>query len=341
MHALELLRQPEKLADKPVYTVYGDDPFLRREALAAIERAVLAGEEDELAVARFAGDDTTLADVLDEVRTLPFFSKRRVVIVDGADPFVTTHRKELEEYVERPASSGVLVLSVKSWPSNTKLAKLVEREGLSISCKGPENRERATYEKELVPWLVHYAKARHGAHFDVEAARLLVELVGPEIGLLVTDVDKLHVYVGERAKIHKDDVQRMVGAGRTESIWKTLDAATTGSTALALDQLDRLLAAGEHPVPVLAAFSSSLLKLHHAGRLRRARMDLKEACRAAQVFGAAETVRQQHAHLGPKRVDELPALLLQADLDLKGSSTLHPNTVLEKLIVTLGKPRED
>ncbi|MDR3636863.1 MAG: DNA polymerase III subunit delta [Isosphaeraceae bacterium] len=340
MHALELLKQPEALVAKPVYAVSGDDPFLRRETIAAIVRTILGEEEDELAVARFAGDQATLADVIDELRTLPFFAKTRVVIVDGADPFVTAHRKELEEYVEHPVSSGVLVLSVRSWPSNTKLAKLVEAAGLSVSCKGPEERERGAFEKELVPWLVHYAKSRHGVQLELDAARLLVELVGPEIGLLVTDVDKLYVYVGERPKIHRDDVARMVGAGRTETIWKALDAATTGNTALALELLDRLLAAGEPPVRVLAAFSASLLKVYHAGRLRAARLDLKEACRVAGAF-PAETVRQQHAHLGPSRVDAIPRLLLQADLDMKGSSVLLPNVVLERLMVALGLPRND
>ena len=340
MHALELLRQPETLTAQRVYAVHGDDPFLRRETIAAITRTILGDEGDELALSPFAGDEATLADVLDELRTLPFFAKQRVVVVEGADPFITAHRKELEEYVERPASAGVLVLSARSWPANTKLAKLVEAHGLSISCKSPEERERAAYEKELVPWLVHYAKARHGVHLDLDAARLLVELVGPEIGLLVTDVDKLHVYAGERKKIHRDDVARMVGAGRTETIWKTLEAATTGNTALALELLDRLLAAGEPPVRVLAAFSSSLLRVHHAGRLRRARVELREACKIAGAF-PPDTVGRQHTHLGPLRVDALPALLLQADLDMKGSSTLHPNVVLERLVVTLGRPRPD
>lgn len=338
MHALELLRNPALIPVKPVYAVFGDDAFLRREALEIIARAnTQGGEEDDLGVSRFAGDQASLADVLDEVRTLSFFSKRRVVIVDGADAFVTAHRKDLEAFTEHPSSAGALVLSVKSWPGNTRLAKLVEKAGMAVECKGP-------HERELVPWLIHMAKLRGNAQLDEDAARLLLELVGPEVGLLVAEVEKLAVYVGSRAKIHRDDVAKMVGAGRIETIWKTLDAATTGHGDLALELLDRLLTAGEHPVGLLAAISTSLLKLHHAGQLRRARVDLKEACREAGIPlypAAIEQTRQQHAHLGPRRVDQLPALLLQADLDLKGSSTLTPRTVLEKLIVQLSRPRAD
>ena len=50
---------------------------------------------------------------------------------------------------------------------------------------------------------------------------------------------------------------------------------------------------------------------------------------------------QQHSHLGPSRVDKIPALLLQADLDLKGASILPARTILERLIIEFAGPRGD
>ena len=338
MHAIDLLKDSAKLTLAPIYAVFGDDAFLRREVLREIRRVALGGEgdDDELSVARYPGESATLADVLDELRTLPFFAKTRVVVVDNADPFVTAHRKELEAYAEQPASRGILILLVKLWPSNTKLAKLVEKVGLSIDCKGPN-------ERLLTPWLVHLAKTRYKADLDPAAADLLRELVGGEVGLLAAEVEKLAVYVGPTAKIQRADVARMVGAGRIESVWKVLEAATTGRGDLALEHLDSLITSGEHPVGLLAAMSSSLLKVHHAGRLRRLRLDLHEACNASGITYpvAIELTRRQHAHLGPTRVDRLPALLLRADLDLKGGSQLPPRTVLERLVVELAGPRLD
>ena len=207
------------------------------------------------------------------MRTLPFFSRRRIVVVDDADPFVTKYRKELETYVESPTGAGVLVLMVKSWPSNTKLARQVATSGLALDCSSPR-------EKELVPWLVHHASTQD-AVLDADAARLLVELVGAEVGLLTAEVEKLAVYVGETRRIRRDDVSRMVEAGRIETVWKVLDAATMGHAAEAIGHLDDLLASGEFPVRVLAALTSSLLKIHHAGRLRASRINLDEACRIA------------------------------------------------------------
>jgi DNA polymerase-3 subunit delta len=272
--------------------------------------------------------------VLDEVRTLPFFSRRRIVLVDDADGFVTKNRKELEAHVGRIEGTGVLVLLVKSWPSNTKLAKLVEDVGLALDCKSPS-------ERELIPWLLQFATRLH-CQLDHDAARLLLEMVGPEVGLLASEVEKLAVYVGTAAHIKRADVTRMVEAGRIETVWKVLDAATTGHPAEAVADLDILLAAGEHPIKVLAALTFSLLKIHHAGRLRAARLPLDEACRTAGIRDfAIEKTRLQHAHLGPARVDELPAMLLKADLDLKGGSPLDPRVVLEELLIRLALPRSD
>jgi len=335
MHAFEFLRPASKAAARSIYAVSGDDAYLRDEVLKAIARQALGGADDVMAVARFVGDHAGLADVLDEVRTLPFLAQARIVVVDNADPFVTAHRKELETYAEKPSTAGVLVLSVKSWPGNTKLAKLVDKSGLAIECKTPD-------ERELPAWLIQIAKTRSGAKLDDDAARLLVELVGPEVGLLASEVEKLAVYVGERNQIRRDDVAKMVGAGRIETIWRTIDAATTGQAGEALADLDHLLGSGEPPIKLLAGMTYSLQKVHHAGQLRRARVDLREACQRAGIYGgAAEKTGKQHAHLGPTRVDALPGLLLQADLDMKGNSTLPSRVVLERLLVHLARKRQD
>ncbi|CAN5908410.1 DNA polymerase III subunit delta [soil metagenome] len=338
MNALEFLQAPP--IPRPLFAVFGEDAYLRREALGAIARTARTADEtdaDDIGISRFPGAQARLSEVLDEVRTLPFLADRRVVIVEEADPFVTANRKELESYAERPSSSGILVLSVKSWPSNTKLAKLVEKVGLAVECKAPR-------ESELPAWLGKLSKQRWGIKLETDAARLLVELVGPEVGLLSSEVDKLASYIGDRPSIRRDDVARMVGSGRVEDVWKMLDAATLGQGGKALADLERLLHSGEHPVPILAGMSRSLMRISHAGRLRMARRDLRDACKEAGIptFPAnLERVGQQHAHLGPARVAGLPAKLLKADLDLKGASTLPPRVILERLLVELASPRKD
>jgi DNA polymerase III subunit delta len=335
MNALEWLRAPNLDAIRPVCVVFGDDAFLVRESITAVAQTVFPDKEADAGISRFAGGATPLATVLDEVRTLPFFSRRRLVIVEDADPFVTKYRKELEAYTEKPCESGTLLLQVKTWTSTTRLAKMVESAGLPIDCSSPK-------EAELVPWISQVAKARFGAQLNPAEARLLLELVGPESGVLVAEVEKLSIYVAETRRIDKKDILKLVGAGRVETIWKTLEAALAGEIPTAIEHLDSLITDGEEPVGLLAAMSANLLKLHHAGHLRAARLSIDEACRLAGIPSfAVEKTRKQHAHLGPTRVDQLPATLQRADLDIKGGSTLEPRVVLETFLIRLALPRSD
>src|SRR5271168_1200828 len=98
MNALDWLRAPSRDAIRPVCVVFGDDTFLVRESIKALGRAIFPDQGGDPGISRFPGATTGLATVLDEVRTLPFFSKRRLVVVEDADTFVTKHRKELEAY---------------------------------------------------------------------------------------------------------------------------------------------------------------------------------------------------------------------------------------------------
>ncbi|HKI18256.1 MAG TPA: DNA polymerase III subunit delta, partial [Isosphaeraceae bacterium] len=329
MNALEWLRGPKQQLVRPVVVVCGDDSYLTRESIHTVVRAIFPDPESDASVTRFSGAAVSLADVLDEVGTIPFFSHNRLVVVDEADPFVTKYRKDLEAYAANPFKSGCLLLQCKSWPGTTNLAKLIAATGLVIDCGSPR-------EAELAPWLVELAKTRFETRLDADAVRQLIELAGPETGILAAEVEKLAVYAGSSGRIERDDVIKLVGAGRVETIWKALDAATTGQSRAALVHLDNLLAAGEQPIPVLAAMSTNLMKLHHAGILRSARLDLDEACKRAGIPSfAIEKTKKQHAHLGPRRVNELPATLLRADLDIKGGSTLEPRVVLEMLLVHL------
>jgi DNA polymerase-3 subunit delta len=335
VNALDWLRDDWERPIRPVFTVFGDDAYLVRESVKAVIQTVFPGEAQDAMISRFPGATAQLATVLDEVFTLPFFTRRRLVIVEDADPFITKYRKDLEAYVEKPSESGILLFQTKQWVSTTILAKLVDAVGLAIDCNSPK-------ENSLAPWLTRMARSRYQTQLDADAARLLIELVGPDAGILASEVEKLAVYAGETQRIEPDDITKLVGAGRVETIWKTLDAALAGQGRLAIEYLDQLVAAGEDPVPILAAMSANLLKVHHAGEMRAARLSLAEACQLAGVPPfAVQKTGKQHAHLGPARVGQLPELLLKADLDIKGGSSLDPRVVLEVLLVQLALPRTD
>src|SRR5262245_43312288 len=330
MDSLAFLERPSKGKPQPLYVLHGDEDFLKRRALEAIKALVLGKDGDDCAVSTQPGDRATFAGVFDELQTVPFFGPRRLVVVENADPFVNRHRAALEKALGDLPDTGTLVLEVKSWPSNTRLYRLVDS-SRAVGCKAPP-----AY--KLPPWCVGWAKARHGKQLTARAAALLVELIGPEMGQLDQELLKLAIYVGERARIDVADVHRLVGRSREETTWKVFDAIGRGDAKEALTILDRLFDQGEEPMRILGAFSMQLRRLAQSAALYRQGQPLGAALERAGVAAfALKGAEQQMRHLGRRRLDRLYDWLMEVDLGLKGGSQLPPRALLERLVVRLAR----
>jgi DNA polymerase-3 subunit delta len=182
------------------------------------------------------------------------------------------------------------------------------------------------------------AAARYDKQLSSEAAKLLVDLIGAEMGLLDSELAKLAIYVGSAARIDTGDVDKLVGNSRAENMWKIFDAIGTGNSAAALTILDRLLEQNEEPLRILGAFSMQLRRLAQAARLSQQGQSLTAALdRAGVPPFARRGCEEQLRHLGRQRTDRLYDWLLEADLGLKSSGQLSPRTLLERLVVRLAR----
>jgi DNA polymerase-3 subunit delta len=70
----------------------------------------------------------------------------------------------------------------------------------------------------------------HGKKISSDAAELLVELTGGDLGLLEQELAKLAVYVGSRDTITVQDVDGLVARNRVQTVWEILEAAGAGES---------------------------------------------------------------------------------------------------------------
>lgn len=339
--ALDYLAKPDKHPPMPVCALFGDETFLRRQAIIQLRTTVLGGDDDgDFSLTAFEGRGTAFRDVHDELSTLAMFGGgRRLVVVEQADDFVSRWRTELEDYIAKPSRSGILALDLGSLPSNTRLYKMIAADGLLIDCRAPTP-------AKLTKWLVDWAKRRHRSQLAPAAADALAEIVGPELGLLDQELAKLALMAGEDQKITPEMVEKNVGGWRAKTTWEMLDAAMDGNVAEAMQQLDRLLASGEQPIGLLGQISASLRRFASATRLviqaetSRRRINLRGALEQAGVRSfVLQKAEKQLRRLGRHRGAKLYRWLLQADLDLKGESAMPPRLILERLIVRIAAPQ--
>jgi len=334
MDSLTFLELAPQAKPQPVYAVAGDEDFLKRQVFAALKSLVLGGGDEDFGMSSYQGDKAEFSTVRDELETLPFLGGRRLVVVDLADPFVTKYRAQLEKYVAQPATTGTLVLDVKTLPASTRLAKQLG-ESCIINCKSPP-----AY--KLSDWCVQWAAERHGKQLTKHAAQMLVDLVGTEMGLLDQELNKLAIYVGEGKRIDDAAVDLLVGRSRGEETFKIFGAIGSGKTGEALAILDQLFQQGQDPIAILGAFSWQLRRLAQAARLVELGQSLGAAIRQVGVTEwQAQNFEQQLKHLGRHRASRLFDWLLECDLGLKGSSQLSPRLLLERLVVRLSQARPE
>jgi DNA polymerase III subunit delta len=334
MDALTFIDKSGKTRRQPFYVLSGDEDFLKRRVLDLLTPLVLGDTDPQYGLTTFPGDKTDFSTVRNELDSSSLFGDRRLVVVDQADPFVTKFRPQLEQYVADPSAAGVLVLDVKSFPATTKLAKAVP-DAAHLVCKSPP-------EYRLPLWCVDWCQSQYQKKLTTPAAQMLVELVGPTMGVLDQELQKLKDFVGERPAIDVPDVDELTGRSRGANVFKILEAIGDGQPAAALKILAKLFEEGEAPIAVLGALSSQVRKLARAARLHKQGANLDEALAKAGVPSwpqARDGARKQLKHLGWARLDRLYDWLIETDSGLKGGSPLPDRVQLERLVVRLARPR--
>ena len=211
---------------KNVYALVGEDPFLQLQELGRIV-ADLPGEAQR---SDYDGETAELAEVLDDLRSFAMFGAAKLVVVRSADDFVSRYREQLENYVGSPSDSGTLVLRLGSLPKNQRIYKLITKVGQVVECAPP---------RDLARWAIEHAKKTHRATLALDAARLLVELVGDSVGMLDTEIAKLALQadgktitpelVGENVALQRDMemyelTNALAGGDKAESLrrWREL-----------------------------------------------------------------------------------------------------------------------
>ncbi len=347
LSGFDVLLDSAKVEPRPVCVIVGDDGYLQHEVRRTLIATFRGGDPDATPDV-LDGETAQLRDVLDALSEMSLFgSDRRIVVVEDADALVKEYREQLEDYVAKPRDDAVLILEVTSFPGNTRLAKAVAASGLTIKCQRPDKGAELTqYMRQLKEWLIAVARRDFESELARTAVDQLVELIPPEPGILYQEIARLTLLSGPGKKIDAALVRDNVGGWRTRKTWDMIDAAADGRASDALEQLDRLLAAGDDAHGLLPQMASTFRKFALAVRLfdqaerRRQQMSIRQSLERAGMppFKLSDAERQLK-QIGRPRARQLYRWLLAADLELKGynSAKDRARRVLETLIIRLSR----
>lgn len=314
-----------------VVLLAGPESTLRRAALEELRERALEGgpsdfNEDVFDLGAGGIDPVSIASTL---RTLPVLAKRRLVRVRGlaskrAAKFI---EDSLLAYLDDPSETTCLVLEADSIDRRLRWFKRVAQVGEVRDCTAPQRPQ------ELRAWIekrVHAVGKQPGRGM----ASALLDRTGPDLDRLASEIEKLAVYVGERAKLSPDDVADLTGDLRDFALYELTDAIGGRRLPEALGLLSRLLAQGEEPLVLLAGLGN-----HYRRLLRASECDPLDAGEvqkrlSLRPFAARKLVEQVRRFDG-RRLRRCLDAVRRTDEALKGGVALSRALAIEQLVLAV------
>ncbi len=313
------------------YILFGEDDFSLKEALTKIKE----GLGDEAMVATnttvLQGQNTAPEQVIATCDTVPFLATKRLVIVEGLLGLFEQRDKvkrapkhkdsgwlSLKGYVERMPESTVLVLIDGKLKKSNPLLKELAPQATVKEFKPPSIPPKGIGKgDQLYNWMQTRAN-KSGGSISPAAGRLLANLIGSNLWLLSSEIDKLCLYTLGRT-IEENDVELLVAEAREFTVFAMIDAILEHRSAAATKLLHRLEDGGAAPPYLLFMITRQfrlVIQAKHLLHQRRRAAEIGHSLGLTSEYALQKTIAQAKVH-SMKRLENIYRNLLDTDISIK------------------------
>ncbi|MGJ8737626.1 DNA polymerase III subunit delta [Zobellia laminariae] len=192
---------------KPIYFLFGEEPYYIDAIASYIEKKLLAEEEKGFNQMVLYGKDVTIDDIVANAKRYPMMAERQVVIVKEAQHLIRTI-DNLTSYVDNPQMSTVLVVcyKYKKLDKRKKLYKSVQKAGVLFESK-------KMYDNQVSDWIRKNLQNR-GYSISHKAAILLTEYLGTDLSRINNELEKLQLVLPKQSEITPADIEAHIGISK-------------------------------------------------------------------------------------------------------------------------------
>ena len=296
-----------------LYILFGANDFSLREELKKIRDGLGDGELLSSNTTVFDGHEVKLDQLMGACSALPFLGSHRLVIVEG-----------LLDRVEKSAGAWLALKDFVGVMPGTTVLMLIDGQ---IKRDNPLRRELSPLASvkefpllrgaELRAWIGRRV-ANEGGTISAQAVRMLAGLVGDNLWVLASEIEKLVLYASGR-RIEEEDVMRVVSSAREASVFTMVDALIEGRASTAARLLHQLLEEGATAPYLLVMITRQLRLLLQAKELSLKRTPasvIKERLGIASDYTLTKALEQSKRY-SMKRLEQVYRKLLETDLAIK------------------------
>ena len=318
---------------KCVYLLMGEEPYYPDLVCNAIIANCLQEWEKDFNETICYGADVDAATVITAARRFPMMADRQLVVVKEAQQMKSL--EELALYCQQPLDSTVLVILMRGASADKRKAlyKAVLKTGVIV-----ESNPLRDY--EMPQWIQAYYGSR-GLSVHPEAAQLLVESAGTDLGKIAVETEKLLKNLPEGTReISVADIEKNVGLSRQFSIFELTKCLSYRQSAQALR-----IAAHIGKVPKFALPMAVAPLFTHFYRIEKYHALLAKGrpqpADAAKILGVNPYFLKEYdaavRHFPPAKCNAVVALLCEYDYKGKGGDAgeATPAELLTELITKI------
>lgn len=228
---------------RPIYYLYGDETFFMDRLQQQIS-SLVPDEQKDFNFDLLYGGETTPEKVLSIVRSFPMMAEQRVVIIRDFLKLRNTdtaagNLNDFEHYAKNPNPSTLLCLIDKKLPDG--------RTSLGQSFKSKNNKNVHEFKFESLPdyqlaeWSIEWAKAQHNKILEPQASQILAQLVGNNLQLLSTEIDKVCTFIDTQERVTTNHIKKIIGSYREYSVIELKEAIFQRNLEKALSIAEQML----------------------------------------------------------------------------------------------------
>lgn len=306
----------------PVYVFYGDQYLLMDKAIQKLKEVLLSNSL-ELNFSVYYGDSALASEVVNNAKTYPMFSSKRLVVIKNAEKLSSKELKLVERYIIQPSPFTCLVLIfLEPKKPNLEINQHVGLVNFTLDIK------------DIIENIKNMASS-HGYNLTDEAVNTLISLVGEDLQDLESEINKLILFLDDKKRIDSQDVERLTERIRFEDIYKLLNSIANRDKKNAVKVLMDLETKYEEPLAILNSIIRRFRLIWRAKELMERKVSRELMLKELKVStGALYYIQEQAKNLQYADIKNILQILFEGDRAIK-TSQIPDNQILTKLVLEM------
>ncbi len=228
-----------------LYLLYGEEAYLRRQYRDRLKEALIG--DDNMNYHYYEGKNISIGEVIDQAETLPFFSEKRLIVIENSG-LLKSGGEQLAEYLADFPQTTYFLLVESQIDKRSKLYKTIASKGCCV--------EFAIQDEEtLKRWILGMMK-KENKKISQRDLNLLLEKTGTDMENIRKETEKLFCYCLDKEIISGQDIEEICTKQIGNHIFDMVSAIAEGKQEKALNLYYELLAQKEPPMRTAQPYKS-------------------------------------------------------------------------------------